>query len=229
MATYNGELYISEQISSILAQLGPDDEVIVSDDGSADSTVAIIRSFEDPRISIIQGPAIGSVMKNFESALCYANGKYIFLCDQDDTWLPDKVQHVTALLVEYDLVLTDCKVVDQVGQIIHDSFFKLRGSQPGFFKNLFKNSYIGCCMAFRREVLSYALPFPTSIHMHDWWIGLLVERLGHVYFYPRPLIAYRRHGNNASRTGEQTYHWKRQLSNRLILAWFIAKRLIYKL
>ena len=229
MATYNGELYVGEQISSILAQLGPNDEIIVSDDASVDSTLAIIRSFKDPRISIIQGPAIGSAMKNFESALCCANGKYIFLCDQDDTWLPDKIQRVTTLLTEHDLVLTDCKVVDQAGQTIHDSFFKLRGSQPGFLRNLFKNSYIGCCMAFRREVLSYALPFPTSIYMHDWWIGLLVERLGHVYFYPQPLIAYRRHGNNASPTGEQAYHWKRQLSNRLILAWFIAKRLIHKL
>lgn len=229
MATHNGELYISEQISSILFQLGPYDEVIVSDDASMDSTLPIIRSFKDPRIIIVHGPAVNSAMKNFENALRHANGQYVFLCDQDDIWFPDKVDQVVSLLAEYDLVLSDCKVVNQADQLIHASFFKLRGSQPGFLRNLLRNSYIGCCMAFRREVLDYALPFPTSIHMHDWWIGLLAEKLGHVYFHPLPLIAYRRHGNNASPTGEQSYHWTRQLSNRLILAWFVAKRLIYKL
>ncbi|WP_332871507.1 glycosyltransferase family protein [Spirosoma rhododendri] len=89
-----------------------------------------------------------------------------------------------ALLQSNDLVLSDCQVVNEKSTIIHESFFRHRGSRTGFQHNLYKNSYVGCCMAFRREIVKYVLPFPPRVHIHDWWIGLLVEAKGRVCFFP---------------------------------------------
>ena len=80
-------------------------------------------------------------------------------------------------------------------------------------------------MAFRREVTHYALPFPPQVHMHDWWIGLLVEAKGRVFFHPEPLIRYVRHGTNASPTGEVGYGFRKRLHNRFLLLLHIVKRL----
>ena len=149
----------------------------------------------------------------------------ILLADQDDIWLPDKVEKIRELLKSSDLVLSDCQVVNENGAVIHESFFKHRGSKPGFWHNVYRNSYIGCCMAFRREITDYVLPFPKQIHMHDWWIGLLVEVKGRVCFYPKPLIRYVRHGSNASPTGEKGYGLMERLRNRLFLVMCVAVRL----
>ena len=133
-----------------------------------------------------------------------------------------------AFLEHYDLVISDCKIVNNSLKEISPSFFKLRGSHKGLLRNIYKNSYIGCCMAFRREVLLYALPFPAYIHMHDWWIGLLVEMKGKVFFYNDPLILYVRHGNNASPTGELeiSANWLARLFNRVVLVFSLVMRLL---
>ena len=110
MATYNGEKYIREQIDSILAQLGDKDELIVSDDGSADATLSIVRSFSDPRIKIISNTGKHGTNGNFENALKHAQGDYIFLSDQDDVWLPGKVNICLQALQTAHLVVHDCYV-----------------------------------------------------------------------------------------------------------------------
>ena len=225
MATYNGERFVARQLQSILAQLADTDEVIVSDDSSTDRTVAIIRQVDDPRIRLLEKQTFRSPLLNFEHVLKQATGTYVFLADQDDIWMPDKVSSVLPLLIQYDLVLTDCRVVTETNEQLSPSFFKDRGSQPGFWRNLYKNSYVGCCMAFRRDVLTYALPFPRTIHMHDWWLGLLAEAKGDVYFYPKPLIDYVRHGGNASPTGERGYGPGKRLRNRFVLLLEVIKRL----
>lgn len=225
IATYNGAAFIERQLKSILIQLHSLDEVIVSDDNSTDATCQLVKSLNDPRIRLIMNSGRKGPVGNFENALRLASGNFIFLADQDDEWLPDKVSETVAFLKIHDLVLSDCRVVDKSGGLIHESFFRLRKSRPGFWANLYKNSYNGCCMAFRRDVLDYALPFPPTIHMHDWWIGLLVEAKGRTYFYPKPLINYTRHGGNASPTGEEGYGFKTKIANRLLLFISIAKRL----
>ncbi|SOD95078.1 glycosyltransferase family 2 protein [Spirosoma fluviale] len=225
IATYNGALFIERQLSSILIQLSVDDEVIISDDNSVDSTCQIINSLQDPRIRLLKNTHKSGPVGNFENALRTALGNIIFLADQDDEWLPGKVNETIALLEDYDLVLSDCQVVDKKGKLIYESFFHYRNSKPGFWRNLYKNSYNGCCMAFRRDVLDYALPFPSAIHMHDWWIGLLVEAKGRTYFYNKPLINYTRHGSNASPTSEEGYSFQVKIVNRLLLFVSVAKRL----
>lgn len=199
MATYNGELYIAEQIDSVLKNMEENDELIISDDGSSDNTREIVRTYirNDRRISLIEGPRKG-VICNFENALKHTNGEIVFLCDQDDVWADDKMEKVLAAMDNgVALVLHDA-VVFQDDKIIYPSFMQHRGSKQGVVNNIIKNSYIGCCMAFKREILDYALPFPKKICMHDQWLGLTGEIYGKSCFIEDKLLRYRRHGNNAS-------------------------------
>lgn len=94
IATYNGEKFIKQQLTSILEQLAPADEIIVSDDNSKDNTRNIIEELNDGRIKIIDGPGMSSPTKNFEQALKHAKGDYIFLADQDDVWKRAKFLYV---------------------------------------------------------------------------------------------------------------------------------------
>ena len=193
IATYNGEKYIYEQIDSILPQLGKEDEIVISDDSSTDKTIEIIESFNDERIILLKEQTFHSHVYNFENALKHAKGDTLFLADQDDIWLPHKVSHMLTLLQEYDLVLSDAKMVDDAKNPLYDSFFAFHHSKRGFFKNLYQNSYLGCCMAFKRNLLDIALPFPKHINMHDWWIGMNAELYSSIVFTEEPLVLYRRH------------------------------------
>ena len=118
MATFNGEKYLKEQIKSIIAQLDINDEIIISDDGSTDSTIEIINSFNDFRIKLYQN-SFKNLISNFEFTLNNASGDYIFLSDQDDIWLPNKVELCMKSLISADLVMTNCKLVDSNLEIIH--------------------------------------------------------------------------------------------------------------
>jgi glycosyltransferase involved in cell wall biosynthesis len=203
MATYNGEKFIKEQIDSIIAQLGDKDEIIISDDGSSDSTIEIAESYQDSRIKIFQN-SFKNLILNFEFALKQAKGDYIFLSDQDDIWLPNKVEVCKKYLISFDIVVSNCKVVNQDLQVINKSFFELNNTKKGLFSNLIKNSYLGCCLAFRKELLSKALPFPRSIPMHDIWLGFVSELFYKINFIEEPLMLYRRHGANESPTGDNS-------------------------
>jgi glycosyltransferase involved in cell wall biosynthesis len=225
MATYNGEKYIYAQLESILKQLSENDEVIISDDSSTDKTVDIIRNFNDKRIKLYEHDSVHSPVLNFENALKKASGDIIFLSDQDDIWLDNKVEVVMKLLHSYVLVVSDCVVVNEAGEVIADSFFKLRGAGPGFFNNLIKSSFIGCCMAFNRNIMTKALPFPQNIPMHDMWIGLIGELFGETYFCREQLVKYRRHSSNLSpMSGENTYSVAEKLKFRLNLLYHIIRR-----
>ena len=124
MATYNGEKFIREQIASILPQLNLEDELIISDDNSSDDTVEIIRSFKDARIQLLHHSPCG-VAWNFENALKQAKGEYIFLADQDDVWLPGKVDAVMKEFRNgnYDLITTNCTVTDSQLNVIQEKFY----------------------------------------------------------------------------------------------------------
>ena len=224
MASYNGEKYIREQIDSVLPQLGPADELIVSDDGSSDRTAAIVESYGDPRIRLLHG-SFHSPVFNFENALKAAQGDVIFLCDQDDIWKPDKVAVTLAALADHDCVVSDAAVVDAERRVLAPSFMEQRGSRPGQLANLIRNRYLGCCMAFNRKILDAALPFPKDIPMHDIWIGAVAERFGKPVFLHRVLMEYRRHGDNASPTAEKSpYTFRQKLAFRAVILKELHKR-----
>ncbi|MCL1139578.1 glycosyltransferase family 2 protein [Shewanella pneumatophori] len=228
MASYNGQPFIGEQISSIIKQLSHNDELIISDDGSNDGTLDIIQDLtvRDSRIKLFRGPQKG-LISNFEYAIKQAQGDYIFLADQDDVWEGNKVTTILKHLENTVLVVSDCSVNDENLGIISESFFALNGSKSGLFKNMYKNSYLGCCMAFRAELLKDILPFPSNIAMHDWWIGLIAECRYSVKFIPERLIKYRRHGGNASSTAEKSrYSMFKKFSFRITLCLNLLKRYI---
>lgn len=202
LAARNGERFIEAQILSILRSERVS-ELIVSDDGSTDSTCSIVERIGDPRIRLLKGPRSG-VARNFEFLLERSRGEIVFLSDQDDVWLPGKVDVMTEALQRAELVVCDCRVVDEMLQEVQPSFFALRRSGPGLLRNLVRNSYLGCCMAFRRSLLQKALPFPGAVPMHDWWLGLVAERFGSVAFVREPLVLYRRHGSNLTPTAERS-------------------------
>jgi glycosyltransferase involved in cell wall biosynthesis len=202
LAAYNGALYIGEQLDSILDNLTADDEIVISDDGSSDGTVGIIEEYrkKDDRIRLLKGPGEG-VIANFEHAISECRGEYIFLADQDDLWMPDKVEKVMGLFTDpkVHLVIHDAKVMNaDFSQTLMESFFAYRNSKPGVWNNLIKNRYMGCCMAFRRELIPKILPIPRDIPMHDQWIGLLSDYYGKSVFLQEPLLYYRRHDRAVS-------------------------------
>lgn len=229
VATYNGGQYIKEQIDSILKQLSYCDELIVSDDGSIDSTVSILESFQDSRIKIYHNNIRHGVVGNFENALRQVKGDYVFLSDQDDIWLPGKIEQCVNALEKYDLVVTDCKVVDRELIEIAPSFFKMHNSGKGFWKNLIKNTYLGACICFRASRLDLILPIPANLPVyHEGWIASLIDIVGKVYFLDSICIYYRRHTMNVSSTAQKSnFSLRKKIYNRLVLLYLVMIRLFY--
>ncbi|MBR2096806.1 MAG: glycosyltransferase family 2 protein [Prevotella sp.] len=201
MATYNGEKFIQEQIDSILPQLDDSDELIVSDDGSSDSTLDIIASYHDDRIIVLHNQDRHGFTWNFENALRAAKGDSIFLSDQDDIWESNKVACVLQVLKTYSLVVHDAKLIDGDGKSFGGTYYSTNHRKTGFLANMWKTRWLGCCMAFRKEVLDYCLPLPSHIVAHDYWIGMSGMLKFSYCFMQDVLISYRRHGNNTSPSG----------------------------
>lgn len=227
MVTYNGESYIKEQIESIRNAMGETDELVISDDGSKDKTKEYIREFmqKDSRIRLTEGPGLG-VKRNVDHVLRECAGAYIFLADQDDIWKPEKIERMLLAFEKEncDVAVHDAVVTKEDAKtVILDSFYRLKGSGAGAAKNIWRNTYMGCCMAFRRELLPFVLPIPDTVEMHDQWIGVLNDLTGgKTCFIPEKLLIYRRHGNNESALTH--YGLLRMLSNRLHLLQELHRR-----
>jgi len=202
MATYNGEKYLLEQLESILPQLEDGDELVIGDDGSTDKTLEIISKVAevDERVRVLQGDNLG-VIRNFERIIKECNNELIFLSDQDDVWVANKAEVVKEhFLREEDLTLlmSDLVVVDKELEVIHPSYMKVKGCSTGILKNIVKNGYVGCALAFKKELKPIILPFPKVIPMHDQWIGILAEVVGRAKMIEDKLVLYRRYEDNAT-------------------------------
>lgn len=229
IATYNGEKFLKEQLDSILVQLEENDEVIISDDSSSDDTLRLIRSLKDKRIRVLANQHFRSPIYNFENALRSAGGDHIFLSDQDDIWLPQKVKTMLYYLNRgNDLIVSNCKIVTENLEPFNDSYFQLNKSGPGIVKNLLKNSYMGCCMAFNKRLLQACLPFPSYLPMHDSYIGLMAELKFKVQFIKDPLILHRKHASNNSDTasGKSRYTLKQKILFRIKLIYALASKVL---
>ena len=205
MATYNGEKYIREQLESILKQLKEDDEVIVSDDGSKDHTLDVVRSFGDARIKIFENHGEHGYTKNFENALKQSTGDIIFISDQDDVWMDNKVEKCLQALKDHELVIHDAAMTDENLTITAPSHFQKYGVKKGFWKTLLYTRYTGACMAFTREfMIKRVLPFPKQQKYcpYDYWLAYLGEFYHEAIVLDEPLILYRRHEGTALTAGE---------------------------
>ena len=203
IATYNGARFLREQLDSILSQVQAMDEVLVADDCSTDNTQNVIVEYLG-RVSLVCCDRVGSPVYNFERVLLAARGDGIVLCDQDDVWLPGRLDMIREHLQSADLVLLNGLVVDGGLRPLGGSVFEFIRVRPGFLSNLWKNSFIGCGMAFRKSSFLWAFPFPKNLPWHDWYLGLLAELTGQVVRIDTPTFLYRRHGGNFSPTGERS-------------------------
>jgi glycosyltransferase involved in cell wall biosynthesis len=204
IATYNGERYIHEQISSILAQISSEDEVIIVDDCSKDKTISILNAFNDVRIKITINDKNNGHVKAFEKAISKSSGDYIFLSDQDDIWVDGRVSNMIQNLVRtsnlvvasdffvfrgrLDKSSIDIKELPRSENACHKARALFLGTIP----------YFGCAMAFKKELLVTALPFPEYVESHDIWIawnGLLNNGVSHLY---EPTLYHRIHDKNVT-------------------------------
>lgn len=228
IATYNGERYIQKQIESILPQLDSSDEIVISDDKSKDNTLSKIKEINDARIRVIINEGPHGFTPNFQNAIRHANGDVIFTADQDDVWLDDKVKICMQELEKYDLVVSDAVVVDVNLNVIEKSFWHKRKPFFTFWGNMLKCGHLGCCLAFKKNMLTKLLPFPINYKKcpHDLWIIMIGLAFYNTKFYKSPLIYYRRHSNNVSNAGfkdETSIGFK--ISYRLYLLIQLIKRI----
>ena len=202
MAVYNGEKYIKEQIDSILEVMGKQDELVISYDASTDATRQIIGEYErsDSRVRVLENKNPG-VQNNFNNAVMGCRGKYIFLSDQDDKWIGDKI----TLMVEKfeqtgaDLVVHDGYMADGALNPYPKTFFERCGTYNSPIRNIIQCNFWGCCMAFRSDLREVVCPFPNKNKVgHDLWLGVVIGFCGKIERLGECLILHRLHGNNVT-------------------------------
>lgn len=233
LATYNGAKFLPAQLDSLLAQTHQDFHLLVSDDGSSDDTLEILHRYRSRfagRMSILTYPGAGAgVIRNFEhlmkASLERAEAGLVAFCDQDDVWLPHKLQVLvtemhrmqrrSGFLQEPCMVHSDLAVVDDGLATIHPSFASHQRFDPARCSTttlLSMNQVTGCAMMINRALLELALPLPAAAVMHDWWCALLGSG-GRCFFVDEPLVLYRQHGGN------QLGARSRTLRSRLMRVW----------
>jgi glycosyltransferase involved in cell wall biosynthesis len=195
LATCQGERFIGEQLDSILPQLAPEDEIVISDDASTDATLEVVARRHDRRIRVLAHDTRVGYIANFQRAIHASRGDSIWFSDQDDVWLPNKVPTIDLALRSSGCVASDAIVVDDRLQTLHHSYFELRGSRRFSPLSIYlKPPIVGATMACRREYLQTLLPFPAGVP-HDFWLTFNAAHDGTLTVLRTPLILYRRHTN----------------------------------
>ena len=235
LPTYNGEEYIEEQIDSILNQTYKNIKVIISDDCSKDSTQKILKEYKekDNRIQVFFQQNNLGVVKNIEFLLKKVNSKIFMLSDQDDYWMPEKVEESVKVLNQNnsDIVFGDLEVVDEKLNMIYPSFndYMLLTRKINKYLNTNKLNYLyncftGCTICAKSDLIGKILPLPeiSKFVIHDYWIGLMASLNGKVEYIPEKYIKYRQHGNNQVGT-EKISHGFSKFEQ--VRDWFIEVKL----
>lgn len=212
MATYNGEKYLKQQIDSILEQTYEDWKIIIHDDGSSDNTLDIVKEYvmkyPEKILWIDDKISTGGAKNNFFHLFQHADAPYIMLSDQDDVWQKDKIKNAVAEIKSaekkygQDIPLlghSDLKVVDEKLNIMNISFFdmqRLNFKKSGLAAMLVQNNITGCTTIFNQCLKNMCKEMPEEAIMHDWWLGLVANAFGKVFFMDNNDIQYRQHGNN---------------------------------
>ena len=231
LATYNGEKYLSQMLDSLLAQTRPADFIVAVDDGSTDSSVSILESYKERlplqilRFSKNQGHR-AAFAKSLELAQSQLDDSdMIALADQDDIWLPQKLQLLENALQASDanLVLGDAQIIDGEGKITSESWRKTSGVPEHLSLKAILTGFTnvtGCMTLFKAKLLKQILPIPQQVAVHDQWIAFcacIEAKNGNgVLTINAPVIQYRIHGQNAIGLG-QTHTWTGNL--KLNLQW----------
>lgn len=236
MCTYNGEKYLKHQLDSIINQSYRPYEIIISDDCSTDSTLEILKSYEclnkDINFKIMVNKQNIGVTKNFEKALINSTGDFIFLCDQDDIWMENKIERVVREFKKSNTntraIFSNAFIINEFSEKQNETLWDLIGFteqmrrkfrfNEGIDILLKKDVITGCTLAIRRTYLKEVLPLNVNF-VHDSWIGMVHELSGGLGLINEPLIYYRIHpsqqiGLNKSR--ESKIQMKNRYSNTLV-------------
>ncbi|MDQ2078345.1 glycosyltransferase family 2 protein [Marinimicrobium sp. ABcell2] len=213
ICTYNGALFIGEQLSSILAQQPAPAGVIISDDGSTDDTLAVIEAQAHSStvpVRIIQGPGKG-IIQNMLSALKHTRANYVFLADQDDMWMDNKAPLFCEQMRETSaphLIFSNAWVW-RPGQKLKTSLWEADGLKPENAhdpqKLAFHNAVQGASACVNQALIQALKPHP-DIAMHDWWLGLIAAGTGEVSVVEQPTLLYRQHAGNQVGVQAQRTH-----------------------
>lgn len=201
MATFNGEIFLREQLNSLLCQTFLPHELIVCDDASVDSTFEIVKSFSDVatfNVKLFRNTKNIGFIKNFEKAISLCEGDYIALADQDDIWDPDKIKILVECIGDALLIHSDAILIDSSGKVIDQSYTKYSRKKIDyeFVSYLFSNNVTGCTSLFKKELLPFILPIPQGLPFHDWWFALQAVCNGNIVYLDQPLTLYRQHESN---------------------------------
>ena len=222
LATYNGEKYLKEQLDSILSQTYSNFRLLISDDCSKDNTKEILKEYEkkDNRIKVFYQEKNLGYVKNFEFLLSKVENKIYALSDQDDVWLPEKVEKTYNKLIQTnsDLVFTDLEVVNENLEKIYDSFNdymllsrKIKKYKDSSVMQYLYNCITGCTLMSKSKFLDKIIPIPTNSKyvIHDTWIGLIVSLYGKIEYLDEKTIKYRQHGNNQVGTDKISHKFRK--------------------
>lgn len=229
LATYQGEQYVERQLRSILDELGPDDEVIVVDDCSRDRTVEVIESLADHRIRIFCNPENRREVYSFGRAIELARGDIIFLSDQDDVWLPGRVELMSAKLRESgaDLVSSNFEWMDAQERPLQVAFDGVSSSTSrrhlANIVEIFvgRTNYFGCAQAFPRRLVPLITPVPSYVESHDLWIALAANLIGSNLHIDEATLRKRKHDSNTTSTTSN-----RPLFSKLWSRWIFVRSLL---
>ena len=227
MPTYNGGKYLREQLDSIYAQTMLPDEVIVVDDCSTDDTISILEEYKDRYgLKFYRNDINLGYNKNFEKAITLCSGDYIALADQDDIWLPSKIEKCYNVIKDADLnipLLVSC--FNSTNKSILDNAKENDCGIIGTWKhNLSRYTSQGCTLMFNRKLIEYIIPFHPTI-MYDAYIGFVASLLGNRFYIGEKLMYYRIHNNNSF--ASQNVSLKERLRSNLlrtIPCWFTNDR-----
>ncbi len=208
MATYNGQRWLPEQLSSILTELDVDDEVVIVDDASTDDTVQVATSFDDPRVRVVRQATNRGYVRTFEHALTLARRDIVFLSDQDDVWVPGRRDALIAALEGAEVAAGELLLHPDGRPLPHPITRRpWRLGAPGRGHRLARQlriwmgtaPYFGCAMAVRRPYLDVALPFPAFLtESHDLWLATLSNAGGVLSHATTPTVLRRLHESNTS-------------------------------
>jgi glycosyltransferase involved in cell wall biosynthesis len=199
LGTYNGATYLREQLDSVLIQTWTSLEIITIDDGSTDDTVSILREYaaRDPRIRIVVNEQNLGFIRNFEKGCSLATGRWIALCDQDDYWMPDKVEKMVKAIGDHPMVYCDSILCDEhlqpLGNRISDLVHYQSFDDPRQLC-VFSRMY-GHATLITRRLFQQSQPFLKEVP-HDGWLAYHATLHGGVRYLPEVLVKYRQHATN---------------------------------
>lgn len=208
MATYNGEKFLRKQLDSIYAQTYKNIEVVVTDDGSRDATVEILEQYSKSHgLKYFTNNINLGFVKNFEKVMSLCNGDYIALSDQDDIWIPTKIETLVQEIDGHSLICSDAMLMNGSDKVIVKSFKDYSGRVVPFentFQYLvFGNFVTGCTVMLDSKLLAKSLPIPSEFPFHDWWLALIATQMNGIKYLPEQLVLYRQHGENVSGAGKK--------------------------